>query len=115
MKNRVAAVLLLAALAAPASVLAATWTNVSLVDQNCSKKVKDDPDSHPRACALECAASGFGILTAEGEFLKFDADGSKQALAALRASDREDHLRVDVTGEVENGVLRVETLTLRAE
>ena len=42
---------------------AETWKDVSLVDVNCSTKVKDKPDTHTRNCALQCSKSGFGILT----------------------------------------------------
>jgi hypothetical protein len=33
--------------------------------------------------------------------LKFDAEGNKQIVAALKSSDKKDHLRVDVTGDIE--------------
>jgi hypothetical protein len=100
----------LVALLVPAAALADSWSNVALVDVNCSQRVKDDPDAHPRACALKCADSGYGIWTAEGEYLKFDAAGSKKAKALLEASDRADTLRVDVTGELADGVLTVATI-----
>lgn len=108
---RVAAIGLVA-LALPAAALADSWTNAPLVDVNCSQRVKDDPDSHPRACALKCRESGYGIWTAEGEYLKLDAEGSKRALALLEASDRVDHLRVNVTGEIVDGALKVESIEL---
>jgi len=112
MRIRTAVALACALTMLPAALLAETWTGVPLVDRNCSNKVKDDPDAHPRECALKCAASGYGILTADGGFLAFDADGSKRALQALEASEKADHLRVDVTGTVEEGVLKVESLKL---
>lgn len=101
-----------AALALAGAAAAASWTNVTLVDVNCSKKVKDDPDAHTRACALRCADSGYGIWTADGAYLKFDAAGSAKAKALLEASDRKDHLRVDVTGTVEGETLTVESIAL---
>ena len=89
---------------------AGSWTNVTLVDSNCSAKVKADPDSHKRACAIKCAKSGYGILTADGKFVKFDADGSAKALALLEKSDKVDKLRVDVNGEIEGETLKVATI-----
>ena len=80
------------------------------MDANCSAKVKADPDAHTRACALKCAGSGYGIWTADGKYLKFDAAGSEKAKALLEASDRKDHLRVDVSGEVEGETLKVATI-----
>ena len=106
------ALLAAAALALPAAAAAESWKNVSLVDQNCEKKVRDNPDAHTRACALQCAKSGYGILTAEGSYLKLDEAGSQKALAALQASDRKDHLRVDVAGEREGDSVKVASIAL---
>jgi hypothetical protein len=89
-----------------------TYKDVSLVDVNCSKKVINDPDSHPRACALKCAASGFGIVTKDKQFLKFDSEGNAKILEALKASDKKDHLRVDVTGDLQGDTLKVASIRL---
>jgi hypothetical protein len=89
------------------------WKNVSLVDLNCSKKaaVQSDPDSHTRDCALMCAKSGYGVMV-DGKYYKFDAAGSDKALAALKASSKKDHLRVDVSGSLEGDTLIVASLKL---
>lgn len=89
-----------------------TWKDVPMVDVMCAAKVKADPDVHARACALQCQKSGFGILTADGTFLKFDAAGNARAIEALKASRKTDHLRVTVTGEREGDTLKVRSLTL---
>jgi hypothetical protein len=98
--------LLLLATAVPA----ATWTNVALVDVNCSTKVKANPDTHSRTCAIKCADNGYGVLAADGKFVKLDAAGNEKALALLKASEKKDHLRVDVTGEVDGETLKVATI-----
>jgi Tfp pilus assembly ATPase PilU len=82
------------------------------VDVNCSKKVVADPDSHTRDCALKCASSGFGIVTKDQQFLKFDAAGNTKIVEALRASDKKDHLRVDVKGDVQGDTLKVTSIKL---
>jgi len=110
--TRIAGFVLLALVVATGTARAQSWSNVSLVDVSCSIRVQDAPDAHPRACALRCAASGYGIWTADGKYLKFDAEGSKKALALLQASDREDGLRVDVTGELVEGTLQVESIAM---
>jgi hypothetical protein len=97
---------------APAFGAAQTYNNVSVVDVNCSKKVAADPDSHTRACALKCSASGYGIITEDKKFLKFDAEGNKKITEALKASDRKDHLRADVSGDVEGDTLKVNSVKL---
>ena len=94
-------------------VAAENFTDVPVVDSNCSKKVADNPDSHTRACALKCEASGYGIITSDKKFLKFDAEGNKEIVAALKASDKKDHLRADVTGDLEGDTLTVTSVKLR--
>ena len=53
-----------------------------------------------------------GILTADGAFLKFDKAGSRKALDELKASTKKDHVRATVTGDVQDGVLKVQTIKL---
>jgi hypothetical protein len=86
---------------------AETWTDAALVDTSCSTKVKNNPDSHTRDCALQCSKSGFGILTADGTFLKFDSQGNEQALSALKVSQAKDHLRATVTGDRDGDTIKV--------
>lgn len=112
--NKFTSMLALAALcAAPAFAAAETYKDVPVVDVNCSKKVAADPDSHTRACALKCAGSGYGILTKDNQFLKFDAAGNKQITKQLKASDKKDHLRVDVDGTVKGDTLAVSSVQLQ--
>jgi hypothetical protein len=103
---------LLGLCAMPALAAVETYKDVSVVDVNCSKKVAADPDSHARACALKCAASGFGIVTKDKQFLKFDADGNTKIVEALKASDKKDHLRVDVSGDVQGDTIKVSSIKL---
>ncbi len=104
-----AAVLALPALASESK----DWKNVSLVDLNCSKKaaVQSDPDAHTRDCALMCAKSGYGVMV-DGKYYKFDSAGSDKALAALKASGKKDHLRVDVSGALDGDTLTVASIKL---
>lgn len=104
--------LLAAVLAAPALASAQSFKNVAIVDTDCSKKVAADPDSHTRDCALACAKSGFGIVTADNKYIRFDDNGNKQVLAELKSSDKKDHLRVDVSGKVVGDTLKVSSVKL---
>ncbi len=111
--RKAASFLILVGLSAmPALAGVETYKDVSVVDVNCSKKVAADPDSHPRACALKCAASGFGILTKDKQYLKFDAEGNTKIVEALKASEKKDHLRVDVSGDVQGDTLKVTSIKL---
>jgi hypothetical protein len=89
-----------------------TFSDVSVIDSNCSKKAAADPDSHTRDCALKCQASGYGVITKDHKFLKFDAAGNAKITEALKASDKKDHLRVDVTGDVKGDTLEVSSIKL---
>ena len=112
--NRLWMPLVLALVLAPTVALAESWTNVSVVDTNCSGKVAANPDAHTRECALKCASSGYGILAADGKYLKFDADGSAKALALLKGSDHKDHLRVNLTGALAGETITVQTIEMAA-
>ncbi|MGH9596714.1 MAG: hypothetical protein ACRD3K_07950, partial [Edaphobacter sp.] len=95
-----ASVIALGLMAAPALAATQSFKDVPVVDVACSKKVAANPDAHTKSCALVCEKSGYGILTADKKFLKFDADGNAKVLAELKATDKTDHLRVNVKGDV---------------
>ncbi len=105
-------VLVMGLYALPSFAATETYNNVAVVDVNCSSKVAADPDSHTRACALKCAASGFGIVTTDKKFVKFDANGNSKITEALKASDKKDHLRVDVSGDLQGDTLQVKSIKL---
>jgi hypothetical protein len=107
-----ATVLMAVFLALPAFAAAEDWSNVSIIDTQCSTKAKADPDAHTKACALGCAKSGFGIVDKEGNYLKFDAKGNQEAMKLLESTNKQDHLRVDVSGTKEGGVIHVQSLKL---
>ena len=97
----------------PVFAYAETWNNVPLVDANCAAKVKANPDAHTRECALQCSKSGYGILAADGTFLRFDSTGNDRAMAALQGSQASDDLRVTITGDREASTIKVKTLKLQ--
>jgi hypothetical protein len=105
-----ASLLALGLMATPA--LAATFNDVSILDVACSKKAAATADSHTRDCALMCKESGFGIVTADNKFLKFDAAGNAKMLEQLKASDKTDHLRVNVSGDVQGDTIKVTSVKL---
>ena len=104
--------ILIALFTAPLVCTAETWTNAPLVDANCAAKVKNTPDVHTRNCALQCSKNGFGILTQDGTFLKFDSHGNQQALSELKNSQANDHLRVTVAGDREGDTIKVKSLKM---
>lgn len=87
-----------------------SWQNATIVDVSCAAKVKANPDAHPVSCALQCAAKGLGIYTADGAFLKLDARGTQQAVAILKRSHKKAGVHVNVTGEREGDTIRVQSI-----
>jgi hypothetical protein len=98
-----------------------------LIDEMCSSKAEvrivSGPrleggmivaEAHTRQCALmpACEKSGYGVFTYDNKFLKFDPAGSRKALAALKASKKEDDLKVEVTGDIQGDTIKVASLKL---
>lgn len=112
MRKLASCFVLLGLAAMPAFAAATSFENVPIVDVSCSKKAAADPDAHTRTCALACVKGGFGIVTKDHGFLKFDAAGNAQIVEALKATSEKDHLRVDVNGDVEGDTLKVSSIKL---
>jgi hypothetical protein len=115
------------ALLAGAAVASAAQVQGILIDQMCSSKAEvrivSGPrleggmivaEAHTRECALmpACQKSGYGVFTYDNKFLKFDEAGSRKALTAIRASKKEDDLKVEVTGEIQGNTIKVASLKL---
>jgi hypothetical protein len=101
-----------AMMAASLALTAETWKNVSVVDSQCLDKVKADPDKHTTKCSLACADEGYGILTSDGTYLKFDAAGNAKAKSAFEATKKTDHLRADVEGTKAGDEIKVTSFKL---
>ena len=63
---------------------AETW-NGTLVDVMCKNQ---DLAGHTTKCAINCSKSGYGLVLADGKFVKFDEAGNAKALAALKATQQ---------------------------
>ena len=108
-----------------AAVAPAAQVQGILIDQMCSSKAEVHivagprleggmivAEAHTRQCALmpACEKSGYGVFTYDNKFLKFDEAGSRKALAMLRASKKEDDLKVEVSGEIQGDTIKVASL-----
>ena len=87
---------------------AETW-NGTLVDVMCKNK---DIAAHTKKCALGCAKSGFGLVTSDGKFVKFDESGNAQALAALKATEKEKDLKARVEGTLDGDIVQVSKIVI---
>ena len=90
-----------------------------LVDQMCGEKMvmadvkKSDAKAarHKKDCALEetCSAEGYGLVTG-GTFYKFDVSGDIKAKEYLKATKKENNIKVEVIGTMNDNKLTVETI-----
>ena len=96
----------------PLLAAAETWKGVSVIDTMCVSKVKADPDKHTTQCALQCQKGGYGLLTADGTYLKFDEEGNQKTIAALKATKKTDSLRATVVGERSGETVKVITISV---
>jgi uncharacterized protein YxeA len=90
-----------------------------LVDQMCGKKMvmvdtkKSDAKAarHTKDCALEeaCSAEGYGLVTG-GKFYKFDISGDIKAKEYLRVTQKENNIKVEVVGIMNDEQLIVESI-----
>ncbi len=107
--------MLLAAMSMP---LAAETVEGYLVDKACSAKVVeggvDAAKMHTKDCAVmdNCKASGYGVVTSDGKFLKFDSDGDRMAFKVLGFTSRKDNIKVTVNGEVDGDSIVVVAIQL---
>jgi hypothetical protein len=92
-----------------ASLACAETFSGTVVDVMCKGK---DLAGHTRSCALDCAKSGFGLVQADGKFLKFDEGGNARALAVLKKSSKEKDLKVKVTGTLDGELIKVQAVEL---
>ncbi len=87
--------------------LAAADFSGTVVDVMCRGK---DLAGHTRECALTCSKSGYGLVTADGKFLKFDESGNARTLAALKKLSRDKDLKAKVTGTLDGDVVKVQAI-----
>src|SRR5579863_4350960 len=94
----------LALIAAAAGLASAAEVTGVLMDVACSSDTAKDGYKgaldHTKDCALmaPCVKSGYGVVTEDGKFIKFDKAGNEKALALLNKTDKTDHLKIAVSG-----------------
>jgi hypothetical protein len=81
----------------------------TVVDVMCKNK---DLAGHTRSCAIDCAKSGFGLVQADGKFLKFDESGNARTFSMLKKSSKDKDLKVKVTGTLDGEVIKVQAVEL---
>jgi hypothetical protein len=100
--------LIATALLLASGALAETWSG-TLVDVMCKGK---DLASHTTKCAVSCAKSGYGLVLADGKFVKFDEGGNAKALAVLKSTGKEKDLKAKVSGSFDGETVQVSSIDL---
>lgn len=93
----------------PLAALAESWSG-TIVDVMCKGR---DLSSHTRQCNINCAKGGYGLVLADGKFLKFNETGNAKALAMLKASTKEKDIKAKVSGTLNGEVIRVEGIEIQ--
>jgi hypothetical protein len=83
-----------------------------LVDVACIARKSRRPESlttHSKSCMKmpSCNSSGFGILTEEKQFIKFDEDGNEKARKFLSETNVDHDFKVIVSGNMDGDKLKV--------
>jgi hypothetical protein len=90
-----------------------------LVDKMCGERMvmidvkKSDAKAarHTKDCALDetCSAEGYGLVTG-GKFYKFDDSGDTKAKEYLKTTKKENNIKIEVTGTMNDEKLAVESI-----
>ena len=88
-----------------------------LVDAVCAGNHATEPgyaENHDKNCNLMdvCIKSGYSLMMADQKVLKFDPKGNEQALAFIKATNKDKAWKVVVTGTVEGQTLTVKSIAL---
>jgi hypothetical protein len=107
-------IFVLSALLAASSLVgwAGEWQG-HVMDSMCAAKMRDKASTHKAKCALSCSKGGYGLVTADGKYIKFDEAGNAKALAALKATSKTDDLKAKVTGTMDGDVIQVESISIQ--
>ncbi len=87
-----------------------------LMDTTCAKKhagEKGFAETHDKDCLQMCAEGGFGVLTGDGKFVKFDGQGNKKVAQLLKDTQRDTGWKISVTGVMKGSMLAVESISLQ--
>ncbi len=87
-----------------------------LMDKMCSAETKTTAAAlkHTKDCALmdDCVKSGYGVMTSDDKFYKFDAAGNQNARKLIKATDKAADWKVTVVGTVAGDTITVQSLTI---
>lgn len=89
-----------------------------LVDVSCATEEGRKPGFgalHSKRCLqiVDCANSGYSVLTDDGNVIRFDKAGNEQAKKFLNEVEKTNDIKVNVTGNVNGGQITVSKIKLQ--
>jgi hypothetical protein len=89
-----------------------------LMDVACSARRAQKPEPptrHSRMCLQlpNCSNNGYGILTEDKRFIRFDDEGNQKAKDLLAHTNRESDFKITVTGSMDGDRLKVSRIELQ--
>src|SRR3954471_2746916 len=93
-----------------------TLVDVACATENAEKPKADFAAKHSKRCLTmpECEESGYALVTADNQVIKFDKDSNEQAKKLIAATDKDKDWKVSVTGTMnKDNTLKVEKLALQ--
>jgi hypothetical protein len=110
--------LILCAFVAVGAFAADTPIKGYLVDMACGREDGSKPgfgSKHTKDCLQmpDCAQSGYGVLTDDNKFLRFDKAGNDQAKKFITDLKKESDIKVTVTGTVNGNTMTVSKIELQ--
>ncbi len=89
-----------------------------VIDRSCADQVvkigreKTLKERHECSLMHHYVRSGYGILTDDQHFFRFDDAGNKKVLELLRNTPDKDNLKIIVTGDVEGDTIKVSQMSM---
>jgi hypothetical protein len=89
-----------------------------LIDVVCSSRKTSKPASlttHGKACMQmpSCGNSGFGVLTEDKQFIKFDEDGNEKARKFMSETKADHDFKITVSGSMDGDKMKVDKIELQ--
>ncbi len=89
-----------------------------LVDVACSARSRrkaDPPIVHSRMCMQmpSCSESGYGLLTEDKQFIRFDEESNQKVKKLLSETSKENDFRITVTGSREGETIKISKIELQ--
>ena len=110
-------VLFLFVILSASSFAADTTLKGYLVDTACVMDEGKEPGfgaKHTKLCLRmsDCVKSGYGVLTEDQKYIKFDDAGNEQAKKIIAHLTKDNNIKVTVTGTVDGDKVAVTKITL---